>query len=260
MTSSRYFRKALCGIASVALLALGLAACSDAVSFNDSTEAPKVGSSYRVALYHYDSNGRVIRMADTLRVAVLPTLAQFLGRAAVVPFAMLVHGNPDDTLYLRYEPNGDISYVWPRMTMSRPGTNNVFVIPESWVRLPFGGKTIGVHTLLDTAYTYQQGSEAIPVAVTIKVITQFLGPDPIVTEQGPLNTVKVEAKHEITTVVGTLRQQTVFAHLFWYSPKLGALVQEDVLDLRDAGDGKGLQQRQHDGWTIQAYSLGGGVN
>jgi hypothetical protein len=257
MTTSR-----LWGAMLLLSCAFGLAACGDEVSFDASTEAPKVGTSLIAFQYHHDDKGILReRLADSTVVTVLPTLTTYLGKGNVVPFALAMDdttrpGIPQrDTIYAHYEPNGDVSVRYEGYTISAPGINRSVRIPDSWIVLPFGGKVDTGHVLKDTSYLIDMGNANVPGRVEVMTTQQFIGPAVLVTELGPLNVLGVKVHHVTTLLNNETRSVGVVDVTYHYSPKLGAIVKYDEVSLIGTGSATSLRELSHRGWQTSFYTL-----
>lgn len=141
----------------------GLTGCKSDSPTSPSTGSvtkPKVGSTYTFATYDTDSLGAKVPGSDSTRSFTCTGAGiTYAGKSDVYRFAPTTGGDEQDTVYLRYESNGDVSQYL--------AFKNEFLDAAAWITIPFASKTSQTKRLLDSMVVDPSTGETSHVVMDI---------------------------------------------------------------------------------------------
>lgn len=216
-------RKVTVGFA-VLMIAAILSSCSVTTSPDDSTLAPKVGTSLIFEEYALDLKNRnrdttkkVVERVDS----ILATGLTFSGETNV----LMAFRQNADTLRLKHKTDGDLLMYQPEISV---GT---FDVPGRWVRLAYGLKIADTVTVIDSARVL--GSVKDSLRITIAQI--FEGPTTVLVEGKPISVIQLRVVRQQLRVGVGLSIRDVEDAIYWYAPSLGYIIQENIVFTQQIG-------------------------
>lgn len=142
---------------------------------------PKAGSTYSFATYDTDSLGAKVPGSDSTRsFTCIAAGVNYAGKSDVYEFAPTTGGDEQDTVYMHYESNGDVS--------QHLSFSNGVLAAAGWITIPFASKTATTTTLLDSNVI--DPDSGIESHVVMKITTSGSGSESITVPAGTFTALK----------------------------------------------------------------------
>jgi hypothetical protein len=207
------------------LMAAGfLASCSVTTSPDDSTLAPKVGTSLIFEEYAIDlrDRSRDATKKPIERVhTILGTGLTFAGETNV----LMAFRQNADTVRLKHKLNGDLLMYQPEISVG------LFDVPGHWVRLAYGLKIADTMTVMDSARVLGGSRDSLRITIA----QSFEGPTTVLVEGKPINVLQLRVIRQQYRSSGPIAIRDTEDAIYWYAPSLGYIIQENIVFTQQVG-------------------------
>jgi len=199
-------------------------ACSVTTSPDDSTLAPKVGTSLIFEEYALDLKDRSPDTTQRVFERVDNIMATGLSFAGETNVLMASRQNAD-TLRLKHKTNGDLLVYQPEISVG------VFDVPGYWVRLAYGLKIADTVTVIDSARILGGSRDSL----TITIAQTFEGPTTVVVAGKPISVLQLHVIRQQHRTGFNIAIMDTEDAIYWYAPSLGYIIQESVIFTQKIG-------------------------
>lgn len=209
--------------AAIAACTVLFAACSSDTTgpgnnTGDQTVAPKVGSTYTYSQQNQNEDGAPVGSPATRTDTLFATGLTVDGKSDVYGFY-----NGRDTMYYRYEANGDIAVNVRTNYLKHAGSEwRAFPLTNAWITIPFGSKGVKNDTL---AKVQNYGSGSVQVPLLIAAESMHAGTESVTVGAESLTAQKAETT--VRVMIGSLLHKV---EIKWSMiPKIGYFSRHDFI-------------------------------
>lgn len=208
----------------------------------DALVKPKTGTTYTFATYQTDSLGAKVPGSDSTKTyTVVATDLTYAGKTNVYKLAPS-GSDVEDTVYVRYEDNGDVSQYF--------ASNDDMLEFGTWITVPFTTKTPQTKKALDTTVAFPGLGD---IKLVVDITTSGSGSASSTVPAGTFNAMRGQVDVKITGTSGGLALISLNRTItLQFAPKIGYAV-----SVGEAGTASFFGSVERDGTseTLTSYTL-----